>query len=68
MGCFTVGTGEVMEGPRFRTARAASSALGDIVRLFGGRWLWYASSQGLVNGEMSMSRSGGEGSGMEGLV
>lgn len=36
--CFTVGAGEVVEGrPRFRTARAASSALGDIVRLFGGR-------------------------------
>jgi hypothetical protein len=68
MDCFTAGTGEFMEGPRFRTARAASSALGDIVRLFGGRWLWYASSQGLVNGEMSMSMSGGEGSGMGGLV
>lgn len=39
MDCFAVDAGEAVEGPRFRTARAASSALGDIVRLFGERWL-----------------------------
>jgi hypothetical protein len=36
--CFPVGIEEGTEGgPRFRTARAASSALGDAVRLFDGR-------------------------------
>jgi len=58
----------VVGGPRFRVVRIASSALGDAVRLFDGLWVWYASSQGLVKGEMSMSRAGGEGSGIEGLV
>lgn len=66
MDCFSE---EVLAGcPRFRTARAAPSTLGDAVRLFDERWVWCASSQGLVSGEISMSRAGGEGSGKEGLM